>query len=953
MKELNDALEAADIASCAAILRSIPPKQHTALAKAIEEHFDELKKTRHTNWKLRNQPRENLEGEPRDTAAEKAEDQLLDEQERRLHLARLFAYQERKKLPSTYGLVMEDLLVDEVFESLIKAKPEWLAGLVAVSNWDGRFEVASKLAQRYFWSGAITRPPGESIYYECVTLWINVACEGDIERAKELLRKHPELIEHDLLQSVIQYSQRQREWSVIKPWNQWKNRGEFGLFGSGDHMSRDSKADMSLAMLVSQVCMEGHSSLRPLLKATLEGLLDDEESELLTLYLAFAPPPGLAVEFQQMAFTLLGVLNKMTVRFALQMIDSFRHLPEFDAPGFISSVAPVFQLDSNPLSIQAVKLIGAVLKNHPEISGEIVNTTPAALLGGNDKVQIALAKLLASLPASCSASIPEAIEPFSASILPSVRPMFSAWLGNREAVEVSSSPPKTISRELGNPLLPLGSLEDLAFTANALLDRDFDPLRLELFLDGLSKFAAADLNALERAFAPLQKRALKIDERTKIDHERYAIGQLFVVHLLLEFGGNPPEGASWIPDPGFPHETNCSSGMLFAGNRIREVLNSVRDGHAAPLLATPEFHLGFISAVTLLQRFNAMINAGTPLGHYDFIQAIARCDMDSWNPSAAAILPEPDSEASRVLRFLFLNEIVGEIDTPVWWMTAARTRDPLGDFSNHSRLGQYVAKNQADWTRPPICIRPDHENFESSFAESEWRYLKSIPADRIYPLAHHFPLCGDDARRGADFTWLCSFLPSLLDGVVAGALDFTLHDYSRGSKIGSHLATVVLVEFSRRRLPLRDAMQVHMLMALVGPSAEPREVAIELFVQASDDGRLATAVEGFGQNLAAIFRSKSRLINKHFDCLLFVGALRKLAVSSPLLQRQVRDILLVALEAPLEEIPRGFSSLLEVLHELIISHPLEARLDLNEKWDGLLTGNAKSIAAKIARLPIV
>ncbi len=255
------------------------------------------------------------------------------------------------------------------------------------------------------------------------------------------------------------------------------------------------------------------------------------------------------------------------------------------------------------------------------------------------------------------------------------------------------------------------------------------------------------------------------------------------------------------------------------------------------------------------------------------------------------------------------------------------------------------ARKYIDWSDPEHCERLLYDHNE-------------IPVDHLYPLQH--ALLGPDPSA---IRWRYSFTPGFLDAVIAEDIHHTFHMGSATGRKFIDSAAAVMSELAKRRPPLRHTMQVHLLLALNSPGQAEREAAVDIFLQASEDGRLAAATTGMGlifrQLLIAAhphvdatymqIREKSRPLVPILQLGRVVPLLRKLSTHGPLLQTQLRDLLLTALEEPWAEPPKGFPSLLEVVLDLVTAHSLGLKIDLNAMWGGTLTGKAKSLTTRIAK----
>lgn len=629
---------------------------------------------------------------------------------------------------------------------------------------------------------------------------------------------------------------------------------------------------------------------------------------------------------------------------------------------FAARVDAISSHPSNPLQIAGLKLVGNVAKHHSKIAGQIPERIASGLLNPDPKVQAAILAVLEALPVAAQKRIPEAISPFADHVIPSLRSAFGKWLGKTQTapvpVQIRSSGFPTI---LGDRLAPLASADELPFLASELLSKQPDPMRLELFLDGLVRFAAVDRLKLAKAFGAMEVRARHVVVELGRNGYHPAWGEVLTSRLILHFGSDPSVlvatsmNFSAPPDTSFWPAAVGERGAVwgFASSRIDELIHGIDHGRASQPLATPEFTHGFIGSDTLVARLRALLDLETEPMHFDFIQAIARC-----HPSGDEI-PQGMDEASRVLRYRLTGRIEGPIGKPAWWLAAARAREPGHDFSAHPQFSEFHVEGQSDWTSPAIWRDPATIGFGEFDGLNARKYISwsdpnrredllydhdKIPVDHIYPLQH--ALIGPDPFA---IRWRCSFTPGFLDAVIAEDIHHTFYMWSATGRKYIDSAAAVMGQLATRRPPLRHTMQVHLLLALNSSGQAEREAAVEIFLQASDDGRLADAVSGLG----VIFRQLLESGPPRDEPVLQLGRvaplLRLLSTHGPLIQTQLRDLILTALERPLSGVPKGLPNLLELLLDLVTAHPPARKVDLNATWSGRLDGKSKTLAARIAK----
>lgn len=951
MKILEDALASTEFAAQWKLLKSIPAKDHPKLLKAIPEQrmlVQDFGRTLDSSLPDNARLEENYYG------------RLLC-----INAAELIACQGKQKLPKGVTIDWDLLERDEVFDFLKSVSPAWLP------SFFNSLGFSRELAYRYLEDGIIPPFPDSHHYYKDLPEFIGVRAAGRMESAKEFLKAHPSLVTRD-----------------IHPTIRGRHSFRLGLMPGYFYDSRCSyfiqiplEDGFSVLKAVAELCSEGIFDLAPILRTTLETILDIPRDSsgpfVISVHTELAPTAAQSVQVQDAYFALLASPHKSAVKFAVTAIHRFVELPGFDAEGLLSHMESVFLHGSNPLHIDALKMMAGVLKFHPGISGKIPDAVASALLNPNPKVQSALLTVLKAMPTSVYQPISDAISPLADRILPSLKKGFSLWIeesGSMEEVYDLSRSGTTV--ETGERLYPLQLPGDLAFIANELLVRNADPMKLELFLDGLARFAGKSPDLVEKALAPLQPRAVSIYSGKERKGYSYSEVPGWAARLIIQFGPDPsltgsdnfdlspfPDTSTWPLDS---WDSIYYGATNFVYCRLIELWQGTRAGREAPLFSTPEYSLGFIDAQTLVERLGFIVEQGIPPLHFDFILGIARCRLAGVDASSL-VLPESGDEASRVLRFLFTGEVLGAIETPAWWLAAARTREPLGDFSKHPLFSRYHREDEPDLCKPAeyrgllgVYVDDEGELGEDSGIEEI-----PIPPNHLYSLQH----------RGGGF-WRYSFTPGFLDAVVAKDMIISCY-LSLGNFKGSFdkvRAMAVMAELGMRRLPIRHTMQVHLLVALNSPGAAEREAAVDLIIQASGDGRLSEAIPGLGNVFSQLLRGKEEpshgLPNSsraHQFYIMYgaipesaeqgflnlsrlVPALRRLSAGDLLLKRQLRDILLTGLEKPPGKQPKGFPGLLEILLDLLMESPPARPFDLNATWGAVLEGKAMALATRISKI---
>jgi hypothetical protein len=927
MKALEDALGVADFPAQFEILEAIPAKDYPLLLKAAAVKTEMLREERRTAHDA-----DELDRTARNTVFYQ---KLLV-----IEAAQMIAYQAKAKLPPKFRPSNELLEKEETVAFLSSRSPAWLPALFLSQRKSHR---PVGLVYRYLRAGVIPPPPEGDLYYGAIPEFIWRQAEGRMAQAKQFIRDHCELVTRDLHLTVR-----------IAGTNSYSDPFYIPQASYWDGVDRD----FSVMKLVAELAAAGDIEIPPFLRTITETLIDArrefDAQAVLRLHEELAPTPNQCLEAQNSYFALLAGPHKNFVRFGIDVIATFSGLHGFDAAGFVDHVSPVFLHPSNPLQLAGLKLIKAVVTDSLQVADRIPAVVAPVLLNPDPKVQAAVLAVLKVLPASTASRITGSIAPFADRILATLRPGFEGWLRSEvhhDPVEPQS--PGNNPLETGGRLQPVASPEDLVFIASELLNRNAEPTRFELFLDGLARHAAENRDTLVEAFSPLQKRALHIASGRDSKGGCQPVMLIFAGHLILHFSSNeadrkkPAEMFGSLSDTSVwpaKRERRCYSGIMeFARSRVGELLLAIDKGRSMPHASTPEFELGFIRAATLVERIRACSESGLAPPHFDFIQAIARC-LPAGDEGGHLELPTAADEASRVVHFLLSGEVRGKVLTPAWWLTAARTREHFGDFSAHPHFSKYHLPDEPDWSVPATYPKVSQVgfNWRETFGP-EQSSGDDDPADHLYPLQH-----SPSGGSGIDIRWRNTFTPGFLDAAVAQDIKIT-YPYLSYRVAERDAPAVVMAEYAMRRLPLRHTMQVHLLVAMNSPGPAEREAATDLLIQASRDGRLAGVTTEMGVVFSELLRGGNDYDSPVIQFNRMLPCFRQLSVNGQLLRIQLREILLQGLKNPPDSVPKGFSGLLELLLELVLAHPPERSIDLNTAWGGMLDGKSKSLAARISK----
>ncbi len=228
-----------------------------------------------------------------------------------------------------------------------------------------------------------------------------------------------------------------------------------------------------------------------------------------------------------------------------------------------------------------------------------------------------------------------------------------------------------------NRIQPITDLDDLIDTILRCLEYVDTPDHIERIIDGISRLADQRPPDFERRIAPLRKR---------IEDDRWTgNGLSTVLQRLIEYPSDAVAqlvqvwaGMVDAKDIEAPHEAPDYHPFLTMKAHLKHLFFDVSSKRASPLLSFPTHHGGWIDPVEWVARLHER-----PYAKLDFLRSLARLAPDN---RAAALIEAAalEGETGRIARFALGGDeqpkSLGTDDYDLW-ITAARCRDPMGDWS--------------------------------------------------------------------------------------------------------------------------------------------------------------------------------------------------------------------------------------------------------------------------------
>ncbi len=577
---------------------------------------------------------------------------------------------------------------------------------------------------------------------------------------------------------------------------------------------------------------------------------------------------------------LLAVRTPRVMAFAMREVRKLERTGRLDMQAFLRAAPRLFFQQTKGTCVAALSLLRRALKREPDLAAVARPALAAALKHEHRDVQglaVTICRATSDLadtawleehatdmPASLrvdpAPSAPESAAPDSAELATRALALAPRW---REFAGVDASlralaggpfPPPLSFRTLEVPLLTgIAPVEPIT-TLDELIETTAQAVETVSNADEVERV----LDGICRFCA-----ARPADFETKTAPLRKRILTIKTSETgrgLLTTEGMSAIAAvlrAWLA-PEIDFEADWGWAVPLLGERMGEMIGWVQRRQPRPLLAAPTHAGGWIDAAVLVERLRE--SDGDPESA-DFKQALLRLAPDGWTAAraVAAKLDGPGGEA--------LREALAKDDT----------RGGSGTRAWHLKPGT------------------------SRFRDEIYRWVRmSIEKRRtLYP---HMPWA---------LGWIASAQPADLDDVLAhGAKNIAGRRNHTASSMEPTHACVDLIAPSDR--DWGDLAWLVACLSLTGRDADAKGVAIDVFLDAVDDGRCHP--EPFGRMLARLaphgWLKPGRLAK----------ALEEIAAASPLHELVVANTIEDSLANldPGPGLPRGTLHVLGLLRELLI-----------------------------------
>ncbi len=759
------------------------------------------------------------------------------------------------------------------------------------------------------------------------------------------------------------------------------------------------------AMALKRLTNEGHLDRNRLLDSTLSGLSTGLKSNTLAGYAKFhdslSPTSPEMCARQQTYLDLISSQTPAVVTFALRNLKSIEKEGKLDAPAFVRCIGPVLCGRQKTQPKAALTLLKRIASRHPDLAGDIAMAASEALMHESPEIQEQSLKLLDSLnagsltraktiiadrlidvSASCRSLADgltsklgidtveqqpsdnvEELEQMYADLIAraqAVEPQWRRIAGidkTIEAVQKGEFPPpldydlQAVPVLTGiEPIVPIETVDELIESVSHAVEEVDSADEIERILDGISRLCNHKPANFERLTAPLTKR---IRDRRVSQGSRGLIAAwgtpenlLQVLEAWLRNEQTPIQQSKWAASTGPRAIWNA---------RLAEIASRVLHQQSIPLLAAPTHMYGWIDPRRFVERVLLLQEANAVIPRIDLIQALLRLAPE-YRSDALSDAASIDHDYGRIIRWALGGE-----DGPnkrdkkasAIWLAAGRCRSSKERLMVLSKLR--LDSNDRDVIEPAIY---------------QWRSFRAIqrfPNKTYYYARIKFEVSpkGGKGENSADqptaalhgrhnqwsvyglcsawlHEWVSMVWPANPDAMLKNCIEAMIARVDDKSSIFDPNHAFLHPLFVPD-LPLSEMARLALWVGLISRDTDARGTAIDVLVQAIQDGRAHP--DQFGELLVKLASGDCVKMNR--AC----ASLAEIARLSSFHARFAYHVLDMWL-ASLDSLPRDGHYAVELLLEL----KTQLGLPLTEKSRGLLSGikgSSKSAkAAKILREPL-
>jgi hypothetical protein len=479
-------------------------------------------------------------------------------------------------------------------------------------------------------------------------------------------------------------------------------RIDSGAFGSTPWVKPDGPPDYetwSDALL--KLLADGHLDRAELLQAAIDGLKINVGGNQLAgvhgFYKRMEPVQAELLLHHPSYIDLLGHPVSHVVTFAMEMLAKIRNYQDLQVERILPELPAALSKGSKAHALLALRLLKRIITRQNALTSGGVAVIGEALRHPNSDVQSAALDILGAHSAGIAVedlALLQETEPFVAA---SNRARFARLLAPAAAINSGRAMAEAAPCGAAIPLdyqpiesdriqsailhpedaiTPIGSVGELIDAVLHATETVDSPDEVERIIEAISRLGTSRLADFDASVAPLLHRLKAGGGTNGIIFEtagvRFALRDLLFTWLTGQHHRTP----DWLWS-----YRRCKHGFVPIGTHLRAIATDIHRGRAKPLLSAPTHKGGWIDPIVWIDRLIAC--DASAVGTIDFRLSLLRLAPDNRVAALerASTLPEP---LRRIVQFALGGDVRPARHDRAYhsaWITAARCRDPLKDWS--------------------------------------------------------------------------------------------------------------------------------------------------------------------------------------------------------------------------------------------------------------------------------
>lgn len=503
---------------------------------------------------------------------------------------------------------------------------------------------------------------------------------------------------------------------------------------------------------------EGHYPRSKLLDLALTGLRADIKQNQLSGYAKFIkslePTKDELLSHQSGFIDLLCSQVGLVQKFAVDMLSKVEASGKLDTGPATRELSAVFAQPAKGTAIAALKLLEKILKRSAKAGAPdpaALDAVSEALAHENSDVQVKAMALLDTYSDALTETQWERISEASGFILASNRAQFAALLAKTGAapLEVEAAPTDAVSYEpLAHDILssrvlfdedriePIASLDELIDAAFHAVETVDSPDEIERIIDAISRFADQRPADFKPRVAPMVHRLsgnARLPNQNSLGAAPIGVGD-----AVRAFVYSWATGELHGPVKGHLKYYSTEDTFVPMIGHLHAMAERVNQGMPRQPLASPTHRGGWIDPLVWVERLDDRASDPNILKSIDLQRSMLRLAPDN-RAEALKAVADMEGDIGRLARFALGSEdrpTKGDAKFYPAWISAARARDPMRDWSDEFAVMRVVD----DWpggAKPAVYVwstsHKQHKYEQMRWKTPEFSFEVSTDGKRSSP----------------------------------------------------------------------------------------------------------------------------------------------------------------------------------------------------------------------------